>query len=164
MEKSDLFKSRLQLASQQWGKECSGLPSDIARWLLYSGSLTEKLMDVCADFQVEIVEEGWQAVTSSENFTKQWMREVLLKCGNQKLIFAQTILPDVTIENVAKEVLHLGNRPIGLWLFPQNPQRLGLEWQQDSETGLYARRAQYLLHGYPIEIKELFLPQFPFEK
>lgn len=164
MEGHDLFKSRLQLTSQQWGKECDDLPHHIVRWLLYSGSLTEKLIEICSNFQVEIVEEGWQAVTSSENFAKQWVREVLLKCGDQELIFAQTILPDVTIENVAQEILHLGNQPIGLWLFPQKPQRLHLEWRQDSETGLYARRAQYLLHGYPIEIKELFLAQFPFEK
>lgn len=164
MEGHDLFKSRLQLTSQQWGKKCDDLPNHIVRWLLYSGSLTEKLIEICSNFQVEIVEEGWQAVTSSENFAKQWVREVLLKCGDQELIFAQTILPDVTIESVAQEILHLGNQPIGLWLFPQKPQRLHLEWRQDSETGLYARRAQYLLHGYPIEIKELFLAQFPFEK
>lgn len=164
MKLLDLTTYRLLLASEGWKAQGTSLSTEKRGWLLYNDSLTEKLQRICSNFQVEIVEEGWQAVTSSENFAKQWVREVLLKCGEQELIFAQTILPDVTIENVAQEILHLGNQPIGLWLFPQKPQRLHLEWRQDSETGLYARRAQYLLHGYPIEIKELFLAQFPFEK
>lgn len=136
----------------------------LAEWLLHSDSLTEKLQRICDRFQVEVVGEGWQAVEFDGNCAKQWVREVWLNCGERHWIFAQTILPEQTIANVAQAVPDLGNRPIGLWLFPQRPERQSLEWRQDGETGLYARRSKLLLKGYPIEIKELFLTDFPFEK
>lgn len=130
--------------------------------MLHGGSLTEKLQSVCTQFQVEIIFEGWQAVNFSEKSAKQWVREVVLKCGETDWIFAQTVLPQETIEQVAGAVLALGEQPIGLWLFPQQPERVSLMWQQNKESCFFARRSQWLLKGYPIEIKELFLTDFPF--
>ncbi|WP_275686816.1 hypothetical protein [Mannheimia haemolytica] len=52
-------------------------------------------------------------------------------------------------------MLELGNQPIGLWLFSQNPTRTKLEWTQ-TENGLFARRGVYEIRGYSLEIRELF--------
>ena len=91
-----------------------------------------------------------------------WLREVVIYGNGTPWIFAQTRLPQGTVNAVAQEVLNLGDQPIGLWLFPQHPQRLSLEWRQDPQTGLYARRSTLLLNGYPLTIAELFLPEFSF--
>lgn len=144
----------------QWQTESGSLPSEITEWLLHTDSLTEKLQGICRHFRVEILNEGWQ----EDGEAKQWVREVLLKCGGTDWIFAQTILPQETVETVAREVLTLGEHPIGLWLFPQKPERLSLEWGQDPQSLRYVRRSRLLLRGYPLEIKEFFLKDFPFGK
>ena len=152
-----------------WHSDKTMFPANVAEWLCHTDSLTQKLQQIFPNLQVEIVQQGWQAVENNEKFAKispnatAWVREVLLKSGETPLIFAQTILPQPTIENVAQAVLGLGEQPIGLWLFPQSPQRKSLEWRQDPQTKLYARRSELSLKGYPLEIRELFLAEFPFE-
>ncbi|MDH2998726.1 4-hydroxybenzoate synthetase [Pasteurellaceae bacterium LFhippo2] len=154
---------RNMLSQQNWQSDESLLPVAVADWLMHTDSLTLKLQQICSNLNVEIIQQSWQLVGFEQNFAKTWLREVLLKSGKTQWIFAQTLFPEKTIENVAQEVVNLGNDPIGLWLFPQNPERVSLEWQQDSETGLYMRRSQLMLKNYPLEIRELFLEQFPFE-
>lgn len=171
MPTHDFELYRAILSQADWQLEPVGLPPLVAQWLLHQGSLTEKMQQSWQDFQVNPLKEGWQAVGSDNFFANNpsdqtacyWLREVLIENLGQARIFAQTLIPQATVENVAQSVLTLGNRPIGLWLFPQNPQRLTLEWRQDSQTQCYARRSTLSLKGYPLEIRELFLPEFPFE-
>lgn len=164
---------RTLFAHAEWHTTSGQIPPKICKWLAHTESLTEALQQQCANLTVEITQQGWQqAVRIRQNFAKksedqtacqpQWLREVLLKGDGTPWIFAQTILPEATVQAVAQEVLNLGERPIGLWLFPQKPVRKSLEWTQDPATGLYARRSQLELEGYPLAIYELFLPQFPF--
>lgn len=155
----DIFKNA------DWHTTKNDVPSNIADWLFHTGSLTQKLQTVSQHISVEITKEDWQAVSLSKYSTEQtaWVREILLKGDNTPWIFAQTIFPQTTIDNVAQVIPNLGETPIGLWLFPQNPIRQSLEWTFDSKTGLYARRSLLLLKGYPLEIYELFLAEFPFE-
>lgn len=162
MRPLDLY--RASLSTENWQTAVEPLPTAVAQWLWVQGSLTEKLKTICDCFQVEVIGEQWQAVENSPNSAKQWVREVILKCGETDWIFAQTILPEQTINAVALDVLNLGNQPIGLWLFPQSPERLSLAWQYDPENALYARRSTLQLKGFPLEITELFLTDFPFEK
>lgn len=152
---------RTILAAQDWQTGEQALAPHIADWLLHGDSLTQKLQQL-RPLTVEIVSQGWQTAKNHENSPGCWLREVLLKGGEHDWIFAQTLVPQATIDNVAQAVPKLGAQPIGLWLFPQQPQRLSLVWRQDRETGLYARCSTLLLNGYPLEIKELFLAQFPF--
>lgn len=153
---------RTILSAPNWQTDSHPLSFSLQDWLCHQGSLTEKLQKICPRLRVELIQQGWQAVDSSQNFATYWQREVLLKGEQTPWIFAQTIVPSSTIENVAQPLLALGEQPIGLWLFPQNPARLSLEWRQDPHTELYARRSQLSLQGYPLEIRELFLAQFPF--
>lgn len=161
MSARDFSLYRTLLNRSQWQTGSENLPEPVAQWLLHTQSLTEKLQKICSCLQVEVINEGWQAVNLGENSAKNWVREVVLKCGENDWIFAQTVLPEATIKNVGQAVLELGDKAIGLWLFPQNPDRISLEWRQ--EQGLYARRSELHLKGYPIEIKELFLSNFPFD-
>lgn len=157
----DFSHYRTILAAQDWQHGEQTLAPHVADWLLYTDSLTQKLQQE-RPLTVEIVSQGWQTVKNHENSPGCWLREVLLKGGTQDWIFAQTLVPQATIDNVAQAIPELGEQPIGLWLFPQQPQRLSLAWRQDRRTGLYARCSTLLLNGYPLEIKELFLAQFPF--
>lgn len=152
---------RQQLAEENWQSERGKLPSEVAQWLLHQGSLTEKLKSICHCFQVEVIREQWQIFEKEGTEISTWLREVMLKCGESDWIFAQTLLPQSTVESVGKPVLAMGENAIGLWLFPQNPVRISLQWQKIN--GLYARRAVYDLQGFPIEIRELFLMNFPFK-
>lgn len=168
MHSLDLVQYRTILASSDWQAETSALPAEVANWLLHTDSLTQKLQAIWADLTVEIIQQGWQGGRSclfsakSSELTKVWSREVILRGDKQPRIFAQTLLPEETVAQVAQDVLTLGDTPIGLWLFPQNPIRLRLEWRKDPDSGLYARRSLLMLHGYPLAIYELFLPDFPF--
>ncbi|MDP8034131.1 chorismate lyase [Pasteurella atlantica] len=129
-------------------------------WLLYQHSLTLKLQQYYTNITVKVISQKW---VSDTNFDIPiWQRDILLMGDNTEIIFARTTLPQATINNVAHDILTLGNKSIGLWLFPQNPERTHLEWTQDPETELYARRSTLLLKGYPLEITELFLENFTF--
>ncbi|QLB20669.1 hypothetical protein A6B43_03595 [Vespertiliibacter pulmonis] len=153
----------------KWHTDLHLLPQSVREWVGYTGSLTQKLQGICQSLTVELTEQKWQAVSSLPQFAKNssqqtaWLREVVLKSDGIPSIFAQTILAETTVQNVAQEILTLGEKPIGLWLFPQNPKRLNLEWAFDEGAGLYARRSYFTLKDYPFAIYELFLPQFSFE-
>lgn len=165
-----LTQYRKILMQNHWCEEAIGLTSQQSAWLLHQGSLTQKLLQVTQDFNVQITEQKWLAKNTekmtacnlAQSDADYWYREVLLKEANCPWIFAQTLLPKETIENVAQEVPLLGEQPIGLWLFAQQPKRTLLAWQQDHESGMYMRRACYRLNGYPLEVRELFLPAFLF--
>lgn len=147
-----------------WFLDSDRLSNSQQNWLLHEGSLTQKLLDVATHFNVEVIQEKWVAKNSEKTTACNedvWLREVLLKDGETNWIFAQTLVPKSTIENIAQNVPKLGNEPIGLWLFSQNPTRTKLEWTQ-AENGLFARRGVYEIKGYSLEIRELFLIDFPY--
>ncbi|WGE90242.1 chorismate--pyruvate lyase family protein [Actinobacillus arthritidis] len=160
-----LQKYRKILTNHNWCLESGALSNAQQEWLLHQGSLTQKLLQVTQQFNVEITQQKWitkkvkNLTASSKDY---WLREVLLKEKDQAWIFAQTLVPKATIDNVAKDLPTLGNQAIGLWLFPQQPERISLEWQFDKESKMYMRKARYVLKGYPLEIYELFLKDFPY--
>lgn len=168
---SDFDQYRRALSRPDWHSSPAGLPPAVAQWLLHSGSLTTKMQQNWRAFRVTILRQGWQAVGSDTLFTKkppvhtacEWLREVVIESDEQPRIFAQTRLPLTTVEKVAGAVLTLGEQPIGAWLFPQQPQRLSLAWRYDPHSDCYARCSTLSLKGYPLDIRELFLPAFPFE-
>ncbi|RGE48236.1 hypothetical protein MHD_07070 [Mannheimia granulomatis] len=155
---------RQVFSESAWQTNTEALSPSQQQWLLHRGSLTQKLCEVAVDFNVEVVQEKWVAKNLQKTTAcneKYWLREVLLKDGTTNWIFAQTLVPKSTIESIAQNVPKLGNEPIGLWLFSQNPLRKTLEWTQ-AENGLFARRGVYEINGFSLEIKELFLESFPY--
>ncbi|MFA9488031.1 MULTISPECIES: chorismate lyase [unclassified Mannheimia] len=155
---------RRNFLEAEWHSDSTPLSLAQQDWLLHDGSLTQKLLDVATHFNVEVVQEKWIAKNREKMTTCNedvWLREVLLKDGETNWIFAQTLVPKSTIENFARNVLVLGDEPIGLWLFSQNPTRTKLEWTK-TENGLFARHGVYEIKGYSLEIRELFLADFPY--
>lgn len=162
---------RRTLACANWHKQQQDIPTYVFPWLAENGSLTQKLQHICRQLEVEVIQQGWINASPDNPKTSSkitalnepyWLREVLIKGDGDPWIFAQTRLPKSTVEQVASDVLTLGNSAIGLWLFPQQPKRQDLTWSQDPQSGLFARSSSLLLQQYPLEIQELFLSHFSF--
>lgn len=154
---------RTILSNQKWNPDFNTktIPQKKLSWLMCEGSLTKELQKICHTFEVLLLNQGWRSEINKNS--KIWLREVLLQGDNIPWIFAQTVVPEITVNNVAQEILTLGEKPLGLWLFPQEPIRITLEWYQDPISGLLARRSILKVKNYPIEIKELFLKSFSFQ-
>ena len=86
----DFEQYRTLLATSAWQTAETDLPSQVAEWLLHTHSLTEKLQQICQRLDVEVVQQGWQAVGFEQNFAKTWVREVVLNGDDNTWIFAQT--------------------------------------------------------------------------
>ena len=148
-------ESRRILQHPDWYDASTLPPPAVCAWLLHAGSLTRKLQQHCASLDVSIAHEGW---TDDD----RWLREVWL-CGDGiPWIYAQTRIPRATLSHAAAPLHNSGNRPIGLWLYAQQPTRLSLRWRYDNTSDSYARQTVLALNGYPLDIREHFLPGFPY--
>ena len=154
---------------------CGSLKVRIVRQGWFSGSLKTNEVSFCeaktneASFceaktdtaglpGLETAKAGGVAAAASE---RVWLREVMLFGDGVPWVFAQTLLPESGARGAAAGLTELGDEPIGPWLFARRTRRQSLQWRRD-EGGLYARRSMLLLEGSPLQISELFLPQFDF--
>lgn len=136
--------------------DASTLPPPAVRdWLLHAGSLTRKLQQHCARLDVAIAHEGW---TNDDH----WLREVWLSGDGIPWIYAQTRIPRTTLAHAAAPLQTIGSQPIGLWLYRQQPARLSLHWRHDRTSNTYARKTVLALSSHPLDIREHFLPAFPY--
>lgn len=108
-------------------------------WLQVEGSFTRALQNQCRhSFHVEVQHEGFAVPTREE--AKQlaiparqraWIREVRLCGDGAPWVLARTIIPLACLEGRGRRLRHLGNRPLGAYLF-SSP-----DWQRGPlETGL----------------------------
>ena len=154
---------------------CGSLKVRIVRQGWFSGSLKTNEASFCAAKTneasfceaktdtaglpgLETAKAGGVAAAASE---RVWLREVMLFGDGVPWVFAQTLLPESGARGAAAGLTGLGDEPIGPWLFARRTRRQSLQWRRD-EGGLYARRSMLLLEGSPLQISELFLPQFDF--
>jgi len=111
-------------------------------WLQVEGSFTRALQGQCRrSFHVEVQHEGFAVPTREE--AKQlaiparqraWIREVRLCGDGEPWVLARTIIPLACLEGRGRRLRHLGNRPLGAYLF-SSP-----DWQRGPlETGLCQR-------------------------
>ena len=142
----------------QWHEEqvlqTTQIPLTVQSWLFEKGSLTARLKQVCQQFDVKVQSEKWIEKTF-ENETallpveSYWCREVVLYGDGKPWVAARTL--------ISKDLLTLGDKPIGEWLFSLSAQRVVIQWAKDPESGLYARRSLFLVQEMPLLISELFL-------
>ena len=98
-------------------------------WLQVEGSFTRALQGQCRrSFHVEVQHEGIPARQ------RAWIREVRLCGDGEPWVLARTIIPLACLEGRGRRLRHLGNRPLGAYLF-SSP-----DWQRGPlETGLCQR-------------------------
>ncbi|WP_437354489.1 chorismate--pyruvate lyase family protein [Marinobacter adhaerens] len=140
-------------------------------WLQVEGSFTRALQKQCSrSFHVEVRREGFATPTKEEarrlNIPHRqyaWIREVSLCGDNQPWVLARTVIPLRCLEGEGRRLLHLGNRPLGAYLFTSP------HWQRGPlETGLckpvipaqpeLARRSLFSGHNSSLLVGEYLLP------
>ncbi|MRI33226.1 chorismate lyase [Endozoicomonas sp. OPT23] len=157
------------------------IPEQWRNWLLDSGSLTQRLKQECQNsFKVRVVKHECEMPTDSEqNFLNQPaieanIREVLLICDDKPRVFARSVLPLTSLEGANRELLELGNRPLGEFLFTHPAMKRGpfeiaalparqfnahLDQSYENETA-WGRRSLFYLNDKPISVCEIFLPDY----
>jgi chorismate--pyruvate lyase len=159
------------------------LPEGLVDWLLDAGSLTDRLKRSCPGcFSVHVLDEGWQRprldeaqVLNMPASTVGWVRQVQLLCDGKPWVFARTIIPASTLTGEQRKLTHLGNRPLGAFLFAdpgmqRGPVELACIVPGQSmfscATGnlerlpeqIWGRRSVFRVGGKPLLVTEVFLP------
>ena len=155
---------------------------NVQSWICSESSLTVKIKQLGTAFSVELLNQVNKSFSLdmqsllAVNDNSALFREVLLKQGNNPLVYAQTIIPDSTITGTESMLSALGNQSLGQVLF-QSPQaqrgdiefsivepdsQLGKyieqQLQQPIESTCYIRRSVFHLNGKPLLVCECFLP------
>ncbi|MCW8929200.1 MAG: chorismate lyase [Gammaproteobacteria bacterium] len=107
------------------------IPDSTKEWLLDSASLTLRIKNHCqsnhiGQFSVRLLRQGMSIPSNDEvqrlkikSRRYALIREVLLYCGITPVIFARTVIPIKTLTGPQRQLSHLGNRPLGEFLFAQ---------------------------------------------
>lgn len=148
-------------------------------WLFDASSLTARLVALCGkSFSVQVLSQQWQVIDAEEaaamalnNASSALVREVLLCCENQPLVYARTVIPVTTLRGAQRRYSNLGNRPLGAMLFADRTMRreevqvavLSASHQanQYSNSGerVWGRRSVFRVAGKPLLVSEYFLPE-----
>lgn len=143
------------------------LPRELNLWLHASGSLTRQLTELGqGQFQVELILEHFQRLTLLDARWMQmpahhtsWVREsYLYGSESEPWVKAKSIFPILSLQKRARIFQHIGNKPIGWFLFQRtNPHcERRVLWLEDGWT----RQSCYTWHGCKFIVQETFLPAF----
>jgi chorismate--pyruvate lyase len=176
-----LLKSEPRFSSFVAGESVTNAPT-LTGWLRERGSLTRRLRALCgADFRVEVIGEDWRKPFPGEAKLLKlpsrklvWTREVALLAGSRPLVLARSVMPREMLRGRHALLSHLGQRPLGEWLFT-NPdlRRLALEfarvpadhWRtgpanaRGRGAAIWGRRALYRIARQRLLVCEFFLPE-----
>ncbi|MBU2099403.1 MAG: chorismate lyase [Gammaproteobacteria bacterium] len=135
-------------------------------WLQTPGSLTKRLQSISAGtFVVRVISEGWTYRTvagtglSGSAAMKQmmWSRQVVLGGFGENWVAAHSLIPVSSLKGRQRQLIHLGSRPLGGFLFKQPSLQRG-----DPEicqfNSVWGRRSLFFLENRPLLVAEFFLP------
>ena len=166
----------------QWRTRLSANLNDplLRSWLSEPGSLTARCQRGCTIFRVRLLHYGkGRALADEETGSRigrgpAWVREVVLECDGQPVIFAHTTLSTATRGRLTRWMDGLGNRSLGSLLFAYPGFRreaieyLRLDCRHPlyqraaavAEVGdhLWARRSLHRLAVQRVLVTEVFLP------
>ena len=164
------------------------LDPEVISWLDDRGSLTSRLKVFCpGQISVRVLSQRWVKPKIDEakllNIPFQQtvlLRQVQLLCAQTVCVYARSIIPLKTLNGKHRRLRHLGNRPLGAYLF-SNPSlrrnRLQLARiakkdplfeiatsgsNQNCEI-IWGRRSLFTIDDKPLLVSEFFLPAL-FEK
>jgi len=157
------------------------LNENLLNWLLDPSSLTTRLSQCCQEFRVEVLGQQIQSCSIEESTTdievgeQVLVREVLLYCDDVPQVFARSLLPLKSLTGEEQQLAHLGNQSLGQVLFSKKSlirkcieisafskgtavSKLAKQLELPSQTELWGRRSTFMLHGKPLMVAEIFLP------
>jgi chorismate--pyruvate lyase len=166
-----------------WNAAAPGCEPDLARWLRERGSLTQRIRQRCINFKVDKVRTGLARIARDESALLgiapqqlAYSREVFLYADGLPVVFAHSVFAREHLRGAWSAVRTLGNKPLGALLFA-HPQvaRKPLHYKalrnthplyqraatmlNDPPHRLWARRSLFYLHGAPLLVTEVFLPE-----
>ncbi len=172
--------TRLRWCNQQ---RCfsTELNAEIKSWLFDAGSLTTRLINHCSShFSVKVLSVTRATPTPDEikalNLkvrSQAVIRQVLLMCGEQPLVYARTIIPVSSMRGSLRGVVLLGNKSLGAVLFADKQmQRKAMQitslkathtchaWTgYKGKQSIWGRRSVFILKKQPLLVSEFFLPE-----
>ncbi|KZX55966.1 hypothetical protein A3709_06115 [Halioglobus sp. HI00S01] len=157
------------------------LSAHVRRWLLDDGSLTGRLIEQRrGTFSVQRLFQGWEVPLPSEQRLLELgqrqlaiIREVLLKQGDQRVVFARSVMPLSSLTGDLTHLRRLQTKPLGAILFSDPNMRrspfelaritgdseyLPPQVQQPDEA--WARRSRFDMGGRSVMVSEVFLEAF----
>ncbi len=157
------------------------LPANAEQWLLYEGSLTQRLIDVSGgDFAVQRLNQCWCQPLPSEtrllgldSEEQAMVREVVLLCHGDPWVYARSVMPERILSGTMRSLRDLQNESLGALLFsnpdlqrdcfevsrlPSNSAYIHESLRQ--HTPAWARRSRFWLEGASLSVSEVFLEQF----
>lgn len=161
----------------------SSVPQEMKTWLFNDASLTARLVSNCEQtFRVEVLRQRYARVQRNEerlldmpHRQRALLREVYLYCGAIRMVYARSIIPLSTLTGRQRQLAHLGQRPLGGFLFscpsmkrghvqlaeiyPGNPvYNRAMNNLQQTPEALWGRRSVFRLQNKPLIVAEIFLP------
>ena len=143
------------------------LSPELKEWLYASGSLTQQLTDLAGgQFKVELLQTHYKRLTLADSRWMNmphhhiaWVRESYLYGSEQQpWVKAKSIFPILSLQKKARLFKHIGNKPIGWFLFQRtNPacERRVIHLEEG-----WTRQSCYTWHGCKFIVQETFLPAF----
>lgn len=157
------------------------LNKEIKSWLFDSSSLTARLKKHCnGRFSVRVLSVKRATPTPDEKETlglkprsQAMIREVLLCCNDQPVVYARTIIPVSSLRGALRGLALLGSRPLGAVLFADKSMRRKpmeitsisknhkcYSWTRNKGSEkIYGRRSVFILKGKKLLVSEFFLPK-----
>ena len=134
-------------------------------WLCETGLLTEKLRRGCGcDFRLQVLAPADSAANDVTN------RRVILSCGEQACIYAETIIPAAT-GRLHPWLHRLGDEPLGERLQAESgvtrsafryarlsAEQLPADTPAAPGSELWARQSDFIINDAAITVTEVFLP------
>jgi len=161
----------------------SGCDAALRPWLRDHGSLTQRIQQRCEKFAVQPVRSGLARIAFDEASLLgiaphhlAYSREVFLFADGQPVVFAHSATACEHLRGAWKTMRGLGNRSLGSLLFThplviRQPLRFKALrshhplYRSAAQTlgaapdTLWARRSLFTLHGAPLLVTEVFLPE-----
>ena len=124
-----------------------------------------------------MISQHWQKLDAEEasamslnNVRSALVRQVVLCCGDTRLVYARTVIPATTVQGAQRRFANMGNRPLGAMLFADRTMRReavqvamlpavheAREYVK-TEDAVWGRRSVFRVSGEPILVSEYFLP------
>ena len=165
-----------------WPRFLPDLPAAYAPWLHDHGSLSARIQQRCARFAVQPVRSGYARIAFDESSVLDiparrvsYSREVFLMADGRPVVFAHSACATQDLRGAWQTMRGLGNRSLGSLLFTHplvarqplhylvlrasHPlYRRAATMLNTPPAVLYARRSLFHLHGAPLLVTEVFLP------
>ncbi|MFH2133585.1 MAG: chorismate lyase [Pseudomonadota bacterium] len=166
-----------------WNGSALGCGTALRPWLHDHGSLTQRIQQRCTQFAVRPVRSGLARIAHDEaavlgiaTHQLAYSREVFLHADGQAVVFAHSACHADDLRGAWQAMKGLGNRSLGSLLFthplvvrqplhfaalrPHHPlYQSAVSGLNTRPERLWARRSLFTLHGAPLLVTEVFLPE-----